>query len=93
MAAPTDHIRRDSGTDGDSIVINGVPRTMLTPREVATLWDVSVRTVYRLIRTGRLPVLNLNPGARGGAGDRYRISYRVIRELEASQDAPVPGGD
>lgn len=85
MAAPTDHEA--------VIVIDGVARTMLTPREVAALWNISVRTIYRMIRDGRIPVLNLAPGSRGGAGDRYRISVRAIRQLEESRDAPIPSGD
>lgn len=84
---------RPRAIEDDAIVIDGVTRTMLTPRELAAMWNLPVRTIYRLIRTGRLPVLNLAPGSLGGKGDRYRISYRAVRELEASRDAPAPGAD
>lgn len=77
----------------DSIVIDGVVRTMLSPRELAALWRLPVNTIYRMIRERRIPVLNLSPGEQGGKGDRYRISYRAIRELEDSRDAPIPAGD
>lgn len=33
----------------------------MTPREVADRWQVSLRTVERIIASGQLPVLRLGP--------------------------------
>lgn len=73
------------------IVINGHRRSMLSAADIGRRWGVNVQVVYRLIHEGRLPTLDLRPGAvsggptdrrHGGNGDRYRISACAVRELE-----------
>jgi len=86
-------IQHPSGCRDCTITIGGIERRMLSPVEVADRWGLSTRVIYRLIREKRMPTLNLTPigsSGHGGAGDRYRISCCVVRELEASHDDPIP---
>ena len=52
-------------------------RLAFTIREVAEMLGVSKRTVYRLIRAGSLPVVELTPGG------HKRIAVRSLDKLLA----------
>ncbi len=71
-------------------IIDGDQRGMLKPTDIARRWGVTKTVIYRLIREGRIPIMNLSPGSRGGKGQRYLVRACVVRELEKRHDAPVP---
>jgi excisionase family DNA binding protein len=73
-------------TDATTATIGESGDEFLLPREVATDWRVSTRSVQRLIASGALPAYRIGGALRVRRSDRdeYEARHRIDTRVEAA---------